>query len=245
MKKTIIANWKMNPSSIKKAKMLFNSVKKGIKNIKNNEIIVCPPFVYLSELKIKNKESKIKLGAQSCFWEKEGAFTGEISPAMLKDLGIKYVIIGHSERRKYFQETDETINKKLKAGLKMGLKLILCIGETEKERKMGKTFEVLENQLKKDFKDIQYSKPFISNSFGLAYEPVWAIGTGNACLPDMAKEILLFLKKKLKHIPIFYGGSVNSQNARDYIKAGFDGILIGGASLNSQEFIKIIKKINT
>ena len=138
MKTLIIGNWKMNPQAPAKAKLLFNSIKRGIKDVKNVEAVICPPFVYLANL--QQTTNNLQLGAQDCYWEEEGAFTGEVSPLMLKNLGVKYVIIGHSERRRYLNETDETVNKKLKVALKQKLKPILCIGETEKERKMGKTF---------------------------------------------------------------------------------------------------------
>jgi len=240
MKKPIIAaNWKMNPATIQEAKQLFNSVKRGIKNIKNVEIVICPPFVYLSAIKPFSHKT-IKLGAQDLFWEEKGAFTGEISPLMLKNLGCEYVIIGHSERRK-LGETDEMINKKIKAASRAKLKPILCIGETEEERKQGKTFQVLKNQFKKALNNLTI-KQF--SNLTIAYEPVWAIGTGNPCLPSEAKKVLLFLKKNLKNTPVIYGGSVNSANARQYIKeANFDGLLPGGASLNPKEFIKIVKNV--
>lgn len=219
-KPLIVGNWKCNPQKLAEAKLLFNSIKKGIKNIKNVEIAICPPFIYLPELKIKNKKIGIKLGAQDCFWEEAGAFTGEVSPLMLKNLGIEYVIIGHSERRKYQKETNEIIEKKLKAVLSVGLKPILCIDKI--------------SQLPKKIK----------NFFVVAYEPLFAIGTGKACSPAKAKKMRLLIKKKV-NIPILYGGSVNSQNAKDYIeKAGFQGLLVGGASLNSEEFIKIVKEIS-
>ena len=144
MKPLIVANWKMNPPTLKEAKLLFNSVKKGLKNIKNAKVVICPPFVYLPELQTTNY--KLHLGAQDCFWRKKGAFTGEISPLMLKNLGCEYTIVGHSERRA-LGETDEMINKKIKAALSMGLKPILCIGETFEERKKGKTLKVLKNQI--------------------------------------------------------------------------------------------------
>jgi triosephosphate isomerase len=247
MKKLIVANWKMNPQSLLEAKKLFLSIKNGIKKntalLKKTEIIICPPFVYLEPLskllKPKTYNLKPKLGAQDLFWEKMGAFTGEISPMMLKNLGVEYVIVGHSERRHILKETDEMIAKKLEAAIKNKLKPILCIGETEKERKSGKTFKSLKNQLNsaiQNLKPTTYNlKPII-----IAYEPVWAIGTGNPCKPEDAKEVLIFLKK-LTQSSILYGGSVNSQNAKDYIEVGFDGLLVGGASLNKKEFIKIIK----
>jgi len=239
MKPLIVANWKMNPQSLVEAKQLFNSVKRGIKNIKNVEIVICPPFIYLSN--IQYLKSNIKLGAQDCFWSERGAFTGEISPSMLKNFNCKYVIIGHSERRK-LGETDEMINKKIKAVITAKLKPILCIGETEKERRKGKTLQVLKNQIKKDLNHL------ISQSLNhliIAYEPLWAIGTGNPCEPKEAKKVYLFLRKILKKIPILYGGSVNSENAASYIQeAKFQGLLVGGASLNAQEFIKVVKNID-
>jgi triosephosphate isomerase len=259
MKPLIVANWKMNPQTLAEAKQLFNSIKKGLKNIKNAEVVICPPFVFLPFFK---SFQNLKLGAQDCFWQDynppttlppfgrapKGAFTGEISPIMLKDLGCQYVILGHSERRIHFGETDEIVNKKLKAAIKEKLKPILCIGETEKERKNGKTFQVLKRQLKEDLSHLTTQS---LNHLIIAYEPVWAIGTGNACQPKEAKEVVLFLRKftqPLFHsttLPlILYGGSVNSKNAADYIIIGFDGLLVGGASLNPKEFVKIIKSIS-
>jgi len=233
MKKLIVANWKCNPTTLKEAKLLFNSVKNGVKNIKNVEVVICPPFIYLSN--IQHLKSDIQFGAQDCFWEQNGAFTGEISPSMLKDLGVDYVIIGHSERRKYQQEKDSMIYKKIEAALKRGLKPILCIDKTSQIRKLQRSVKMNEvHRLKKDF-------------WGaiIAYEPLFAIGTGKPCSVDKAKKMRIAIKKKLnKNIPILYGGSVDSQNARDYVKkAGFQGLLVGGASLNAQEFIKIVKNV--
>lgn len=242
MKTLIIGNWKMNPQAPAKAKLLFDSIKRGIKDVKNVEAVICPPFVYLANL--QQTTNNLQLGAQDCYWEEEGAFTGEISPLMLKNLGVKYVIIGHSERRRYLNETDEIINKKLKAALKQKLKPILCIGEIEKERKAGKTLDVLKRQLKYDLKSIFNFKSNILN-LTIAYEPVWAIGTGKACGISEAKEINLFIRKTVGNSPrIIYGGSVNSQNARSFIlEAKFQGLLPGSASLNPQEFIGIIKNV--
>lgn len=220
----------MNPQTIAEAKRLFNSVKEGIKNIKNVEIVICPPFVYLSALKseITGFSSAISFGGQSCFWEEKGAFTGEVSPKMLKDVGCRYVIIGHSERRRYQKETDEMVNKKIKAALKNDLKPILCV-ETVSQVKKG-----LKGILGEDLKNIV-----------IAYEPVFAIGTGKPCSPEKAEKMRKAIKSAINtDLPILYGGSVNSQNARDYIeKAGFQGLLVGGASLNPEEFIKIVKNV--
>jgi triosephosphate isomerase len=250
MQKLVVANWKMNPQSLAEAKELFNSIKNWIKRhsniLQNVRIIICPPFVYLSNFapltsNFQHRTSIISLGAQDLFWEEKGAFTGEISPTMLKNLGVEYVIVGHSERRQVLGETDEMINKKLKAAIKTKLKPILCIGETEKERKFGKTSQVLKNQIKKTLKGTSNIKLQTSNLV-IAYEPVWAIGTGNPCKPEDAKEVLLFLRKIVK-FPILYGGSINSKIAKDYIKVGFNGLLVGGASLHSKEFIEIIKDV--
>jgi len=246
MKPLIVANWKMNPATLAEAKRLFDSIKRGIKNVKNAEIVICPPFVYLSALEseIMRPSFAISFGGQSCFWEEKGAFTGEVSPKMLKDLGCDYVILGHSERRKYLKETDEMINKKIKAALKSDLTPILCIENI--------------SQLKKGTKDLLRKE---QKKLIIAYEPVFAIGTGKPCIPEKAKEMKTAIKKIIgeedksssspfvaarvnEDISIIYGGSVNSQNATDYIKmAGFQGLLVGGASLDSEEFIKLAKNV--
>jgi len=252
MKPLVVANWKMNPQTLAEAKQLFNFLKKeGLKNIKNVEVVICPPFVYLSNL--KSKILNLKLGAQDCFWEQKGAYTGEVSPKMLKDLGCQYVILGHSERRIYLGETDEMINKKIKLVLKAKLNPVLCIGETEEERNQGEIQEVLKNQLISALLGI--SKSIIQNSkFSIVYEPIWAIGTGKACEVNEAQTMGLFIRKIVaqiygslvsKKVQILYGGSINSKNALSYIKeARMQGLLVGGASLDHQEFIQIVKKIS-
>lgn len=213
----IIANWKMNPASLAEAKRLFDSVTSGVRNIKNAEVIICPPFVYLSGFKSKN--SILKLGGQDCFWEDKGPFTGEISTKQLKNLGAEYVILGHSERRKYQKETDEMINKKVRAALAAGLKPILCV----------ESLSQLRNGLKGILKQVI-----------VAYEPVFAIGTGKPCSTERAKK----MRDNIKYPVVLYGGSVNEQNASDYIeKAGFQGLLIGGISLRAGEFIGTVKKV--
>jgi len=237
MKTLIVANWKMNPSTLEGAKLLFEAVKKEVKNIKKVEIVICPPFTFLSN--IQYPISNIKLGAQDCFWEEKGAFTGEISPLMLKDLGCQYVIIGHSERRKYQQEKDSMIYKKIEAALKRGLKPILCIDKISQIpnflRKRGGRRSRSPLRPKKDLGGVI-----------IAYEPLFAIGTGKPCSIEKAKKMrLLILRNLNKNLPVLYGGSVNSQNARDYIeKAKFQGLLVGGTSLNAQEFIKLVKNVS-
>jgi len=244
----IIANWKMNPTTQAEAKRLFDSIEKGIKKIKdlkNIEIVICPPFVWLPVINV-SASSGPAVGGQNCNWEEQGAYTGEISPKMIKSAGCKFVIIGHSERRNYFNETNDMINKKLLAAFKSGLKPILCVGEKEGED-MGL---MVGEQLSKGLKDINRAK--IRNLI-IAYEPVWAIGAGKPCLLDDALRANLLIRQSLTKLynrklaeetPILYGGSVNSEIAEDYIKeAGMNGLLIGGASLDAGEFVKIIKQV--
>jgi len=245
MKRLIVANWKCNPKSLQEAKKLFDTIKKATKSIKETEVVICPPFLYLPVLKTKG--SKIKLGAQNCFWEEQGAFDGEISPPMLKSVGCSYVIVGHSERRHLFKETDTMINKKIKALIRANLISILCVGETEEEKNKGKFTQVISDQIKKALKGV--SRKDIQKVI-IAYEPVWAIGTGRACRPIEAQVVHLFIRKIIarlysrkiaERLPILYGGSVNQKNALDYLKeSGMKGLLIGGASLRAKEFIKII-----
>ena len=235
MKNIIIANWKCNPISQKEAKEIFDEIKAGIKDA-TAEIVVCPPFVYLALRSFS--EGGFALGAQNLFWEEKGAFTGEISGAMLKDIGAEYVIIGHSERRKYFDETDEQVNQKIKKALEFGLKIIFCIGETAEEKEAGKREEVLQRQVQEGLKDI-----LDIDNVNVAYEPIWAIGTGNNCSVEETKESIEFIRKFVKKdTRVLYGGSVKSENSGAYIKeAGSNGLLVGGASLDGKEFIKIIQ----
>lgn len=206
----------MNPFSKKEAEELFKAFDIKTKNI----VILCPPFTYLQ------KGNNYVLGAQNCFYKNEGAYTGEISPKMLKDLGCKYVIIGHSERREIFKEDNECINLKIKICLENKLKPILCVGE----KLGGDRKQVLRAQL----------KGINDKNIIIAYEPVWAIGTGKACeLEDILSSYNL-IKKIAKENKVLYGGSVNSINAKDIINIT-DGVLVGGASINKKEFLKIIK----
>lgn len=229
MKTLIAANWKMNPATQKEAKVLFAAVKKGVKNA-TSEVLICPPFVYLEELK------GLPLGAQDVFFEEKGAFTGEISPMMLKDLGVDYVICGHSERRK-MGETNELINKKIKKSLEAGLKIIFCIGENATEREENKKNEVLEKQIMEGLAGIADIK-----NITIAYEPVWAIGTGNNCSVEETRESINFIRTLAAQNRIIYGGSVNAENAAAYItEAKTNGLLVGGASLQAEEFINIVK----
>ncbi len=233
MKPLIVANWKCNPITQSEAKELFDSISKGIKDIENAETVICPPFIYLSLLK------GLTLGAQDCYFEEKGAYTGEVSAAMLKDLGCQYIIVGHSERRKLFGEKNNDVNKKVLAVLDAGLIPILCVGETEQEREQEKTEEVLKAELEIGLIDVHDVSKVI-----VAYEPIWAIGTGNPCDIEEAQRMKGIIQKMVsKNIRILYGGSVNSENAEGYLKqAEFNGLLVGGASLKAKEFIKIVNR---
>jgi len=244
--KTIIANWKMNPVGFSEADSLIKTIKKGIKKTDNIKVIICPPAVYLSKIKTN---SNFDLGVQNIFWEDKGAYTGEISGMMAKNLEVKSVIIGHSERRKYLNETDEMVNLKMQSALKNNLSPILCIGETREEKQKDLTSEIITKQLKSAFKEILNIKYSILN-ICIAYEPVWAIGTNKTPSINEIMSANLLIKKTISNlynretaekINILYGGSVNSKNAFDFVdKTGMDGLLIGGASLNGSEFARIV-----
>ena len=266
-KPLIVANWKCNPASQKEAEHLFDTLKKELRKIKRTEVVICPPFVWLGAIRkfsfqvgsqLKNRVSKLtlRLGGQNCFWEDRGAFTGEISSLMLKNLDCQYVIIGHSERKKYFQENDEIINKKLKSVLKNRLKPILCVGEEARDafttdgRQINEMSLVVGEQVKNGLRGVSSARV---SEIVIAYEPIWAIGTGTPCSSNDAMKASLFIKKTLtnlygrsvaERVRILYGGSVDSRNASEYIKeAGMDGLLVGSASLNASEFIRIVKGV--
>lgn len=250
MKTLIIANWKMNPASIKNAEKLFKFYYNLNSNLNNKEIAVCPPFIYLSEFR-KFKKNNIKLGAQDSFWEeKGGAYTGEISPIMLKNLKCEYVILGHSERRINLMETDDMINKKIKSVVSTGLKTVFCIGENSRDSDY-KYYETIKEQIEKGLNGVK--KEFLKNII-IAYEPVWAISANkNAEVIEQNDllSIIAFIRKTIMNIyrdetslriPILYGGSVNSKNFNEFMKiTDLSGFLIGGASLNPKELEKILK----
>ena len=253
MKKAIvIANWKMNPDSLDKANALFGLVEKGIYNNQKTEVAICPPCVYLNNLK-KRTNSFLKFGAQDCFWEKKGAYTGGISALMLKNLGCKYVIIGHSDRRRYFNETNEAINKKLKAVLNEKMVPVLCVGETKEQRSKGQTKSVLKKQIKLALNGVNISGSK-NLEFCIVYEPIWAIGSENPCDVKEIQKIAPFIRKLIaenynakiaEKISILYGGSVVAKNVFDYIDtAGLQGVVVGEASLDAKEFVKIVKAIS-
>lgn len=242
----VAGNWKMHTTN-DEAKALAGYIAVNTQGIKNGEVVLAPPFVYLSAVSDVIKGSHIKLSAQNMYFEDKGAYTGEISPVMLKDAGCQYIIIGHSERRKYFNETDENINLKIKKALSTGLKPILCVGETLEEREKDITDFVVGIQVKKALYGVQD----ISNII-IAYEPVWAIGTGKNATPKEAEEVHFFIReiirKKYGNIAdkllILYGGSVTVDNIGSLIEMkDIDGALVGGASLKGESFVGIINKV--
>ena len=249
MKALIAANWKMN-KDIKEAVSFVKDFKKLVKNAKNIDIAICPPFTLLFELNELLKNSGIKLGAQNMHFEEKGAYTGEISPLMLKDAGCEYVILGHSERRQHFNETDDLINKKVKAALKNKLKPILCIGETLEQRKNGKTKEVVENQLKACLEGFSKDEMLKIN---VAYEPIWAISGGDpnhkaATAQDaeeghkLIRNILanIYDENTAKKVRIIYGGSMKPENAKELLSMpNINGGLVGTASLDPKSFAEI------
>ncbi|PIS13470.1 MAG: triose-phosphate isomerase [Candidatus Tagabacteria bacterium CG09_land_8_20_14_0_10_41_14] len=262
-KKFIVANWKMNPNSVKEAEALFIGVCKSAPKMKNTEVVVCPPFVYLDRLSgiIHNAmpigrqakyKNQINLGSQDVFWENRGSYTGEISPLMLKDFGVKYVIVGHSERRKYLMANNEIINKKIKTALKNNLKVFFCVGEEERDEK-GKYLKFLKEEIIEGFKKIP--KDNLKNLF-IVYEPIWAISSNKGAAADTPRNFLetsIYIRKilffrfgrKVAHkVPILYGGSVDGKNARGFLEEGrADGILAGRAGLKVKSFVDILKSL--
>ncbi|MCP2519886.1 triose-phosphate isomerase [Candidatus Aminicenantes bacterium AC-335-B20] len=248
MRKPFIAgNWKMN-KTVSEAVELVAKLKEIVKD-ERGEIVVIPPFTALFEVKKIISGSRIELGAQNLYWKEKGAFTGEISPLMLKDIGCKYVIVGHSERRQHFNETDEIVNLKIKAALENSLIPIFCIGEKLEQRDKGETLNVIERQFEGGLSGIDESK---ARKIVIAYEPVWAIGTGRTATPEQAQEVHSFIRTKLRKkygneiancAIILYGGSVKPENAHSLIKQkDIDGVLVGGASLEAESFGKIIEE---
>jgi triosephosphate isomerase (TIM) len=247
-KKIIAGNWKMYNDLDATAK-LINELKDGVsKSDLKADVIVCPPFTSLSLASSLLKDSTIKLGAQNMHFEDQGAFTGEISAAMLKSAGCEYVIIGHSERRTIFKETDEVINKKIKKALSVGLLPIFCIGETLEEREKEITNDILKNQVEKGLLGISEQE---LERIIIAYEPVWAIGTGKTASPEQAQDAHKFIRSLIKNnyssgaadnVIIQYGGSVKPDNAAELLNQNdIDGALVGGACLKADSFLAIIK----
>ena len=253
MKKLIVANWKMKPSSLKEAKKIFNEIKKVASKLKKVDTVICPPFVYLPALgdSVSKQTWRLSLqvGAQDIFYEDKGAFTGEISVMMVKNLGANYVIIGHSERRKYLGETNEIINKKIKTALKNNLKVIFCVGEQERDIE-GNYLYFIKNEIEEGLKGI--SRKLFKNLI-IAYEPIWAIGKKGEDA-DNSEDIFqmsIYIRRVLlgivgkelsRTIFIIYGGSVEPENAESLLKeGGTQGFLVGHASLVPKNFNKILK----
>jgi triosephosphate isomerase len=244
----IIGNWKMH-CNLAEARELAQSVRDGLKRPRGVEVAVCPPFTAIAAVANVLTGSPIGLGAQNCHWESHGAFTGEVSPAMLADLGCRLVLLGHSERRHIFHETDDEINRKVGAALRHGLHPVLCVGETGEERRQGLTFTVVEGQLRAGWAGLALED---MGRCVLAYEPVWAIGTGVNATPAQAAEVHGYLRGLVSQIGskdlaqtvrILYGGSVKADNAAAITgEPDVDGALVGGASLQALSFIAIAKK---
>jgi len=249
MRKPIIGgNWKMNRGTPSEAKEMLVQLIPLVKGINSVDIVICPPYTALSAVNNILKNSNIKLGGQNMYFEEKGAFTGEISPKFLQAVGCEYVILGHSERRNIFNESDELVNKKLKKALEMNLKPIVAIGEHLEEREAGKTKEIILYQMNETFKDITKED---MKTIVIAYEPIWAIGTGKTATPEQAEEIHVYIRELLiqkydkeiaDSIRIQYGGSMKPENAEDLLsKNNIDGGLVGGASLNAELLAAIIK----
>jgi triosephosphate isomerase len=248
MRKPFVAgNWKMN-KNVDQSTVLVQEMLSGLQAVPEVERVICPPFTSLMILSAQLANTGVGLGAQNMHWETSGAFTGEIAPQMVAEF-CGYVIIGHSERREYFGETDESVNKKLKAALAIGLTPIVCIGETLTEYETGKTGEVVKRQVLEGFKEIETTK---ASQIVVAYEPVWAIGTGKAATGEGANAVLrdhirpalagLFGSAVAQNLRILYGGSVTAANAAEFFgQSEIDGALVGGASLKPAEFIKIVE----
>lgn len=241
----IAGNWKMN-TTISEAIGLVNEMRRGLDAVSGVDKVICPPFVSLAAVKELLKGSSIKLGAQNLYFAEKGAYTGEISPLMLADL-CEFVIIGHSERRQYFGETGESVNKKIRAALKAGLKPILCLGEKLAENEAGRTEEVVTEQLRSSLAGIDYHPDLV-----IAYEPVWAIGSGKAATANQANKTMglirrnfaqLYDKAVAQEIRILYGGSVTADNIAEFMpQAEIDGALVGGASLKADQFLSIVRQ---
>jgi len=241
----IAGNWKMN-TTVSEAIELVREMRNGLDGVAGVEKIICPPFISLSAIKDLIKGTSIRLGAQNLYFEEKGAYTGEVSSLMLAEL-CQYVIIGHSERRQYFNETDEIVNKKVKAAIEVGLKPILCVGERLAENEAGRTEQVVGGQVRSSLAGIEYSAGLI-----LAYEPVWAIGTGRAATGSQANETIGFIRsiagqlygpEVARELRILYGGSVTADNIAEFAQQGeIDGALVGGASLKADQFLSIVKQ---
>ena len=250
-RKTIIAgNWKMNKTA-SETKRFAEELKRLLPRTKWCDVVVCVPAVNIPAAMKAFKDLRVSVGAQNVFYEKSGAYTGEVSADMLKDLGVKYVIIGHSERRQYFGETDFTVNKKVIAALEAGLHPIICVGETLDQRELGVTMELIALQLKSALAGVPAEK---ARKCVIAYEPVWAIGTGKTATAQQAAEVCAFIRSTIRHlygariarsVTVQYGGSMKPANAAELLaQPDIDGGLIGGAALDAGQFVDIINAAN-
>jgi len=242
MKNFIAANWKMNKTLAETREFLRDFIP-AVKDVRDVDIVIAPPFTSLAAAGEAVKGTNVQLAAQDMFWEEKGAFTGEVSPAMLLDVGCSQVIIGHSERRQYFHDDDAVVNRKIKAAKKAGLHVIFCVGESLDEREANKTFDVIRREVEKGLEGVN------ADNLVVAYEPIWAIGTGKTASPEQAQEVHAFIRDILRTvygnaadgIRILYGGSVTPENI-DILLACNDvnGGLVGGASLKADSFAKIV-----
>ena len=244
-KKVIAGNWKMN--KLPNEAIAFIEELTPLVKDTQNEVVLCVPYTNLFYSLLIAQNTNIKIGAQNMHWESNGAYTGEVSAEMLKSIGVEYVIIGHSERRQYFAETDETVNKKVKKALQVGLKPIVCVGETLEQREQGKTLEIITTQTKLDLEGLTEEQ--VANTI-IAYEPIWAIGTGKTATAEDANNAIKEIRNEIaknygqntaNRVIIQYGGSVKASNAEElFSMSDIDGGLVGGASLDAGEFSKIV-----
>lgn len=237
------ANWKMN-KTVPEAMDFIYSFLPSVEGVQDADIVIAPPFTSLFGIAERLVGTNVKLSAQNVFYEEKGAFTGEVSPLMLVDVGCEYVIVGHSERRQYFGDTDDSVNRKVKAAQKNGLNVIFCVGETLGERESGRTYDILRSQIVNGLKGVDVKR------LVAAYEPVWAIGTGKTATPEQAQEAHAYIRKTVKELypgdaeslRILYGGSVTPDNVDSLMAcADVDGALVGGASLKPESFERIVK----
>ena len=245
-RKVIAGNWKMNMLP-NEAISFIEELSKRINNTEK-DVVLCVPYTDLFYSLLTAQNTNIKIGAQNMHWEENGAYTGEVSGPMLKSIGVQYVIIGHSERRQYFAETDETVNKKIKSAFKYGLKPIVCVGETLEQREAGNAKEIITKQTELALNGLNENE--VENTI-IAYEPIWAIGTGKTATSEDANNSIMEIRNKIKEIygenvsdkvTILYGGSVKASNAKElFMTSDIDGALVGGASLKVDEFTKIIE----
>lgn len=243
----IAGNWKMN-KSLSEAEELASGMKERLRDFDDADVVLCVPFLYVERIAGLLSDSKIGVGAQNLYWEEKGAFTGEISGQMLKSVGCEYVIVGHSERRQYFRETNQDVNRKAKAALKTGLTPILCLGETLQEREEGVMEAVVTRQFEESLEGIGEQEMLATV---IAYEPIWAIGTGRTATPEQAEEVHSLIRNLLterygtdvaEKVKVLYGGSIKPGNVYDLMQQpDIDGGLVGGASLDADSFEKIVR----